>query len=44
MDAYPIVFLERSEVTNIGTREQLFQTHALYREFAAQQLRIQEQA
>lgn len=43
VDADQIVFLEKGKVTGIGTHEQLFQTHALYREFAAQQLRIQEQ-
>jgi len=43
VDADQIIFLEKGRVTGIGTHEQLFQKHELYRRFAKQQLRIQEQ-
>lgn len=43
VDASRIVFIERGAVTGIGTHEELFRTHAMYREFAAHQLRISEE-
>ncbi|MFW5433517.1 ABC transporter ATP-binding protein [Paenibacillus apiarius] len=42
VDADNILFVERGRITGSGTHEQLYQTHGMYREFAAQQLRIQE--
>ncbi|MBO9606341.1 MAG: ABC transporter ATP-binding protein [Paenibacillaceae bacterium] len=43
VDASRIVFIERGAVTGIGTHEELFRTHALYREFAAHQLRMSDE-
>ncbi|NGQ96015.1 ABC transporter ATP-binding protein [Brevibacillus sp. SYP-B805] len=42
IDADRLVFLENGRVTGIGTHEELFRSHAMYREFATQQLRIKE--
>ncbi|WRP07837.1 ABC transporter ATP-binding protein [Rossellomorea aquimaris] len=42
VDADQIVFLEKGKVTGVGTHEELFTSHALYRDFARQQLRIGE--
>ncbi|MGG3467455.1 ABC transporter ATP-binding protein [Neobacillus pocheonensis] len=42
IDADQIIFLEKGKLTGSGTHEQLLQTHSLYREFAAQQLRMKE--
>ncbi|MCE5173400.1 ABC transporter ATP-binding protein/permease [Paenibacillus profundus] len=42
VDADNILFVEKGRITGSGTHEQLYQTHDMYREFAAQQLRIQE--
>ncbi|MCY9513996.1 ABC transporter ATP-binding protein [Paenibacillus apiarius] len=42
VDADNILFVEKGRITGSGTHEQLYQTHGMYREFAAQQLRIQE--
>jgi ATP-binding cassette subfamily B protein AbcA/BmrA len=42
IDADQIVFIEKGVVTGIGTHEQLFRTHPMYREFAIQQLRMEE--
>jgi ATP-binding cassette subfamily B protein AbcA/BmrA len=39
-----IVFLDRGVVTGIGTHEELYRTHALYREFADHQLKARETA
>ncbi|MBN9655018.1 ABC transporter ATP-binding protein [Halobacillus sp. GSS1] len=39
VDADKIVFLEKGKVTGIGTHEELFQKHSLYRNFARQQLK-----
>ncbi|MFC0471094.1 ABC transporter ATP-binding protein [Halalkalibacter kiskunsagensis] len=33
-----IIFIEKGEITGIGTHQQLVESHALYREFAQQQL------
>lgn len=44
MDSNQIVFIEKGKITGSGTHEQLLQTHSLYREFAEQQLRINEPA
>lgn len=41
VDADRIVFLEKGEVTGVGSHEELFATHALYQDFARQQLRIE---
>jgi len=38
VNADQIVFIEKGTVTGIGTHRELTQTHALYREFAEQQL------
>jgi ATP-binding cassette subfamily B protein AbcA/BmrA len=42
MDADHIIFLEKGRITGRGTHEELFATHAMYREFATQQLRIDQ--
>ncbi|MBM7553530.1 ABC transporter ATP-binding protein [Thalassobacillus pellis] len=42
VDAEQIVFLEKGRVTGIGSHEELFNNHQLYRNFAKQQLRIQD--
>ncbi|WP_420490540.1 ABC transporter ATP-binding protein [Neobacillus drentensis] len=42
IDSDQIIFLEKGKITGRGTHEQLVQTHSLYREFAEQQLRINE--
>lgn len=41
VDADQIIFLDNGKVTGIGTHEELYRTHPVYREFADQQLRIQ---
>ncbi|WP_281658605.1 ABC transporter ATP-binding protein [Halobacillus sp. Cin3] len=41
VDADRIVFLEKGEVTGIGSHDELFATHTLYKDFARQQLRIE---
>ena len=38
VDADKIIFIEKGKVTGIGTHQELIQSHALYREFAEQQL------
>jgi len=38
VDADKIIFIEKGQVTGIGTHHELTQTHDLYREFAEQQL------
>ncbi|MBS4197360.1 ABC transporter ATP-binding protein [Lederbergia citri] len=38
VDADKIIFIEKGEVTGSGTHQELIETHALYREFAEQQL------
>lgn len=38
VDADKIIFIEKGQVTGIGTHQELIQSHALYREFAEQQL------
>lgn len=38
VDADKIVFIEKGRVTGVGTHSELIQSHALYREFAEQQL------
>ncbi|MBS4220475.1 ABC transporter ATP-binding protein [Bacillus sp. FJAT-49711] len=38
VDADKIIFIEKGEVTGSGTHKELIATHALYREFAEQQL------
>lgn len=42
VDADQIVFIEKGKLTGIGTHDTLFESHEMYREFAMQQLRIQE--
>lgn len=37
VDADQIVFIEKGSITGIGTHEELFKQHDLYREFASQQ-------
>jgi ATP-binding cassette subfamily B protein AbcA/BmrA len=44
IDADQIIFLDKGSITGMGTHEQLVESHALYREFAEQQLRYQEQS
>ncbi|WP_239565679.1 ABC transporter ATP-binding protein [Paenibacillus sacheonensis] len=43
VDADQIVFVEKGRVTGKGTHEELLGSHEMYREFATQQLRLQEQ-
>ncbi|WP_046179586.1 ABC transporter ATP-binding protein [Domibacillus tundrae] len=38
VDANKIIFIEKGQVTGIGTHHELIQSHELYREFAEQQL------
>ena len=38
VDADKIIFIENGQVTGMGTHQELTQSHALYREFAEQQL------
>ncbi|WP_038084130.1 ABC transporter ATP-binding protein [Tumebacillus flagellatus] len=40
VDADSIVFVEKGRITGIGTHEELYASHALYREFADGQLRV----
>jgi len=42
VDADQILFIEKGHITGCGTHATLFETHDMYREFAKQQLRIQE--
>ncbi|WP_282941071.1 ABC transporter ATP-binding protein [Paenibacillus sp. RC67] len=42
VDANQILFIEKGTITGKGTHEELLQSHDLYKEFATQQLRIQE--
>ncbi|MDR7238503.1 ABC transporter ATP-binding protein [Neobacillus drentensis] len=42
IDSDQILFLDKGKITGSGTHEQLIGTHSLYREFAEQQLRINE--
>jgi len=44
IDSDQIIFLDKGKITGSGTHEQLVHTHSLYREFAEQQLRINEPA
>ncbi|MGX1192371.1 ABC transporter ATP-binding protein [Metabacillus sp. SLBN-84] len=41
IDADKIIFLDKGKVTGYGTHEQLLESHAMYREFAVQQLKLQ---
>lgn len=42
VEAEQIIFLEKGRVTSVGSHEELYESHALYREFAKQQLRIHD--
>lgn len=42
VDADNILFMEKGHITGRGTHDSLFQTHDMYKEFAKQQLRIEE--
>ncbi|WP_400162859.1 ABC transporter ATP-binding protein [Brevibacillus sp. TJ4] len=42
VDADQIIFMDKGKITGKGTHEELFESHAMYREFATQQLRIRE--
>jgi ATP-binding cassette subfamily B protein AbcA/BmrA len=42
VDADQIVFLDKGVVTGRGTHQELIESHEMYREFATQQLQIQE--
>jgi ATP-binding cassette, subfamily B, bacterial AbcA/BmrA len=44
VDADQILFVEKGQLTGCGTHATLFETHEMYREFAAQQLRILDEA
>ena len=44
VDADQIIFLDKGVVTGSGTHQQLLESHEMYREFATQQLQLQEQA
>ncbi|MFD0710768.1 ABC transporter ATP-binding protein [Paenibacillus sp. GCM10027626] len=43
VDADQIIFIEKGTVTGSGTHEELLASHELYREFANQQLRLNEE-
>ncbi|BFH12803.1 ABC transporter ATP-binding protein/permease [Paenibacillus melissococcoides] len=43
VDADQILFIDKGKLTGCGTHEQLLESHSMYREFAMQQLKIQEQ-
>ncbi|MFC5450535.1 ABC transporter ATP-binding protein [Paenibacillus aestuarii] len=43
VDADQIVFLDKGKVTGMGTHQELLASHEMYREFAAQQLQLQDQ-
>ncbi|MFF2530729.1 ABC transporter ATP-binding protein [Brevibacillus sp. NPDC058079] len=42
VEADQIIFLEKGKITGMGTHEELFQTHEMYRELASQQLLVKE--
>ncbi|KIL35669.1 multidrug ABC transporter permease [Cohnella kolymensis] len=42
VDADQIIFLDKGKITGSGTHDELMNTHAMYREFAKQQLRYAE--
>jgi len=42
VDADQILFMEKGKITGRGTHAELYSTHAMYREFATQQLRVKE--
>ena len=44
VDADSIVFLEKGVITGVGTHEQLYASHVMYREFANGQLRMNKTA
>lgn len=43
VDADQIIFLDKGVVTGSGTHQELLESHEMYREFATQQLQLQEQ-
>ncbi|MCY9693895.1 ABC transporter ATP-binding protein [Paenibacillus alginolyticus] len=43
VDAEQIIFLDKGVVTGSGTHQQLLESHEMYREFATQQLQLQDQ-
>ncbi|MCY9657850.1 ABC transporter ATP-binding protein [Paenibacillus chondroitinus] len=43
VDADQIIFLDKGVVTGSGTHQELLESHDMYREFATQQLQLQEQ-
>lgn len=44
VDADSIVFMEKGVITGVGTHEQLYASHTMYREFANGQLRMNKSA
>ncbi|MGO4349746.1 ABC transporter ATP-binding protein [Paenibacillus sp. MCAF9] len=44
VDADSIVFLEKGVITGVGTHDQLYASHTMYREFANGQLRVNKTA
>ncbi len=44
VDADRLLFVERGHITGNGTHQELMETHALYREFAMQQLQLNQEA
>ena len=44
IDADQLLFIENGEITGRGIHQELMETHALYREFASRQLKIQGEA
>ncbi|MGM0885276.1 MAG: ABC transporter ATP-binding protein [Bacillota bacterium] len=44
VDADSIVFMEKGVITGVGTHEQLYASHTIYREFANGQLRMNKSA
>lgn len=43
LHADQIVFLDKGQITGLGTHQELMQSHRLYRKFANQQLRVNEE-
>lgn len=44
VEADQILFMEKGTITGSGTHDELFENHAMYREFASQQFRYNESA
>jgi ATP-binding cassette subfamily B protein AbcA/BmrA len=42
IDADQIIFLDKGRVTGTGTHSELLESHPMYREFAVQQLKLND--